>query len=63
MYSLKITPFNKLLKYVNTILFPPPSHILFLTDWKGDRFLLLAIARNFLELRTSVSVTLSLSPL
>ena len=41
----------------------PPSHILFLTDWKGERFLLLAMARNFLELRTSVSVTLSLSPL
>ena len=55
-------------KRKNTILIfvicsPPASHILFLTDWKGDRFLLLAMARNFLELRTSVSVTLSLSPL
>ena len=26
------------------------DHILFRTDWKGDRFLLLAMARNFLAL-------------
>ena len=38
-------------------------HILFLTDWKGDLFLFLAMARNLLELLTSVSVTRSRSPL